>query len=148
MSYKNNKNTAFITIKINQNVHSTYSTVTPKGGLGPINPNYISGFIQSDGSFFVSIAKNQKSKFGLRVRPKLSLTQDLDSIIVLNKIQEYFKCGYITINHKTHSAELVISSLSDLKNIIIPHIEKYPVYSSKQYSFLILKEILVLLIIR
>ena len=71
----------------------------------------------------------------------MSLTQDLDSIIVLNKIQEYLKCGYITRNHKTHSAELVISSLSDLKNIIIPHIEKYPVYSSKQYSFLILKEI-------
>lgn len=90
MSYKNNKNTAFIIIKINQNVHSTDSTVTN----GLINPNYISGFIQSDGSFFVSIAKNQKYKFGLRVRPKLSLTQDLDSIIVLNKIQEYMRIYY------------------------------------------------------
>lgn len=40
---------------------------------------------------------------------------------------------------------MVISSVSDLKNIIIPHIEKYPVYSSKQYSFLILKEIVQLL---
>lgn len=62
----------------------------------------------------------------------------------METIQEYFQCeySYITINQKTHSAELVISSPIDLKTKVIPHLEKYPVFEGKQYSFLVLKEII------
>lgn len=101
-----------------------------------IDPNYISGLTQSDGSFFVTIAKNSKSKFGLRIRPTFSITQDLDSLLVLEKIKNYFNCGYITINQKTYSAEFVVKSIPDLQNFIIPHFNKYPVFLSKQSSFL------------
>lgn len=48
-----------------------------------IDPYYITGLVQSDGSFFVTISKNKKSKFGIRIRPHFTVTQDLDSLFVL-----------------------------------------------------------------
>jgi len=47
------------------------------------NPNYISGLVQADGSFFVTISKNPKSKYGLRIRATFTITQNLDSIPVV-----------------------------------------------------------------
>jgi len=82
-----------------------------------INPNYISGLVQSDGSFF-------------------------DSISVLEKIRIYFNCGYISTNKKNNSAEFVVSSIKDLKYLIIPHFYNYPLHLSKQSSFIILENII------
>ena len=78
-----------------------------------INPWYISGLTQSDGSFFsiVSVSSNNN----ISIRPKFVITADLDSINVLEIIKNYFNCGVITKNYKTYSAELVISKRSDLK---------------------------------
>ena len=63
--------------------------------MNTLNPNYISGFFQGDGSFFIHISKTR-----LQIQPTCSLTQDLSSIIVLEKIKEYFGCGFITIKKK------------------------------------------------
>jgi len=119
---------------IKNRFYSTISTLL-------IDPNYISGLTQSDGSFFVVISKNSKAKLGLRVRPTFTITQDLDSISVLEEVQKYFNCGKIYINQKTYSAEYVVNSLTDLQNIIIPHFYKYPVFLSKEPPALFLVSI-------
>ena len=63
-----------------------------------MTPGYVSGLVQTDGSFFCVISLSQKHLFGLQFRPKLSITADLDSIHVLEAIRKYFKCGSITVN--------------------------------------------------
>lgn len=123
-----------------------YHTESRNPCIDQIDPNYISGLSHSDGSFFVSIAKNSKSKFGLRVRPKFCITQDLDSISVLESIKNYFNCGHIYINKNTYSAEYVVSSIPDLQNVIIPHFNKYPVHASKQSAFLIMTSVVDILV--
>ena len=111
-----------------------------------VDPNYISGLTQADGSFFCTISKNAKSKFGIRIRPTFSITQDLNSVSVLESIMKQFKCGYITINNNTHSAEYTVNSLTDLVHIIIPHFSTYKLHSAKQYSFLMMVKIIHILI--
>jgi hypothetical protein len=100
-----------------------------------LTPGYISGLTQSDGSFFCTISLSSKHLFGLQFRPKFSITADLDSKHVLDRIQSYFGCGNVAINESKHTAEFVVSSLKDLKNIIIPHFQNYPVYCSKLHAF-------------
>lgn len=100
-----------------------------------LTPGYISGLTQSDGSFFCTISLSSKHLFGLQFRPKFSITADLDSKHVLDRIQSYFGCGNVVINENKHTAEFVVSSLKDLKNIIIPHFYNYPVYCSKLHAF-------------
>jgi hypothetical protein len=100
-----------------------------------LTPGYISGLTQSDGSFFCTISLSSKHLFGLQFRPKFSITADLDSKNVLDKIQSYFGCGNVIINENKHTAEFVVNSLKDLKNIIIPHFYNNPVYCSKLHAF-------------
>lgn len=108
-----------------------------------IHPWYISGLTQSDGSFF-SVISISKSK-NISIRPKFTITTDLDSIYTLSLIQMYFGCGSITVNLKNHSAELVVSKREDIKNKIIPHFDTYPVFCNKGLSFEIFKKITLLL---
>lgn len=110
-----------------------------------IDPNYISGLTQSDGSFFVTISKNKKSKWGIRIRPTFTITQNLDSLSVLESIKHFFNCGYITIIKEKNAAEYKVTSKEDLQ-IIFKHFETYPLYESKQRSMHIVKEITNILI--
>lgn len=101
-----------------------------------MNPNYITGLVQADGSFFIAHEKRISSKFGLRLRPKFSLTLHLNSIQTLNQVQQYFhNSGKIYLHEKKQAAELVISSSDQLLNHVIPHFLKYPLYSNKKQAF-------------
>jgi|ERR1700733_4310612 len=100
-----------------------------------LTPGYITGLVQTDGSFFCVIALSTNHRFGLQFRPKFTITADLNSKYVLENISNYFGCGKITENVKNHTAEYEITKLLDLYNIIIPHFNKYPLFCSKLHAF-------------
>jgi LAGLIDADG endonuclease len=105
-----------------------------------IDPNYISGLTQADGSFSCSVSeKISSSSFLSNLKLCFTITQDLNSIFVLRKVMCYFQCGSVYIKTKTHSAEYQVSSKKFLLEIIFPHFERYSLYLAKQRSFLILK---------
>lgn len=56
-----------------------------------IDPGVISGLVQSDGSFSVSIVKSNSAL----VRPQFSITLMLSSLNLLKAIQQYFGIGHI-----------------------------------------------------
>jgi len=100
-----------------------------------MNPGYITGLAQTDGSFFCTLSLSLKHLFGIQFRPKFSITCDLNSLHVLEEVRTYFNCGTITINVKNHSAEYVVSRISDLVTIIIPHFLNYPLFCAKLHAF-------------
>lgn len=106
-----------------------------------MSPGYISGLTQTDGSFFCSIIISKSHRFGLQFRPKFTITADLDSKFVLDKVLLYFGCGNVTTNLKNHTAEFEVVKIEDLYNIIIPHFKNYPVFCAKLFAFNILIEI-------
>lgn len=104
-----------------------------------LDPNYITGLAQSDGTFFVSIARDRKAKWGPRFRPSFAITQKhLLTKSVLRSIQRHFKCGNIYYNKGKKSWEYVVDSKDELP-IIFNHFETYPLHVSKQRSFHIVK---------
>jgi len=107
-----------------------------------LDPNYIAGFVQADGSFHVALSKDKRYKWGLRLRPKFTLTQKENSAYVLEDIKNYFGCGRIDKNVKKGSKEYIVETNYELETIIIPFFEKYPVYESKQRALAILKEVI------
>lgn len=100
-----------------------------------LNPGYITGLVQTDGSFFCVIALSTSHRFGLQFRPKFTITTDLNSKYVLESILNYFGCGKIYDNIKNHTAEYEITKLLDLYNILIPHFNKHPLFCSKLHAF-------------
>ena len=102
---------------------------------------YISGYVDGEGSFCVSICKSKKHRFGWELRPSFSVSQNEDRSEVLYYMKQFFNCGSIRKNISDKTLKYEIRSLADLTNIIIPHFEANPLLSSKQREFILFKEI-------
>ena len=102
-------------------------------------PSYISGYVDGEGCFCVSLNQSSRHKFGWEVRPSFSISQNSDRSQVLRLCQKYFDCGTIRPDQKTLKYE--VRSLTDLVNKVIPHFEVYPLISGKYQDFLTFRSI-------
>jgi hypothetical protein len=96
---------------------------------------YISGYIDGEGCFTVSIAPRAKLAVGWEVRPSLSVSQNGDRAEVLHAIQAYFGCGSIRPDRSDQTLKWETRRLADLVNRVIPHFIAYPLLSGKRYDF-------------
>ena len=101
-----------------------------------LKPWQVTGLVDSEGGFFISISKNVKSFTGFSIKLEFKVTQKSHSEDILNDIKEYFGCGNVVIdNRKTDTKKYQISALSEILNIIIPHFDNYPCLTSKNLNF-------------
>jgi len=110
-----------------------------------INPAFISGFTQADGVFHVDISRSKDYKLGVRVTPKFNVCQHTDSINLLHEIKEFFNVGHITTNKNRNEANYTVNSFPKLKEVILPHFDKYTLKSGKLESYVKFKEIIYLI---
>nr|YP_010146935.1 hypothetical protein K4014_mgp32 [Cyclocybe aegerita]YP_010146965.1 hypothetical protein K4014_mgp02 [Cyclocybe aegerita]QQP21444.1 hypothetical protein [Cyclocybe aegerita]QQP21474.1 hypothetical protein [Cyclocybe aegerita] len=98
-----------------------------------INPNWVTGFIDGEGSFIIAIIASTgatKKKVSLR----LSVTQKSHSVGVLYDLQKFFGCGSVIPSSKD-CMRFVVQKKEDLFNKIIPHFISYPLITSKGLNF-------------
>ena len=98
-------------------------------------PSYLSGYVDGEGCFTVSISPRPTMVVGWEVRPSLSVSQNSDRSEVLLLMQEYFGCGTIRPDRSDRTLKWEVRSLPVLTARIIPHFETYPLLSSKQQDF-------------
>jgi LAGLIDADG endonuclease len=96
---------------------------------------YISGYIDGEGCFTVSISPRATLRVGWEVRPSFSVSQNRDRAEVLQVIQAYFGCGSIRPDRSGKTLKWETRRLDDLVERIIPHFEEYPLLSSKRLDF-------------
>jgi hypothetical protein len=102
---------------------------------------WIVGFTDGEGCFSISIFRNKTTKFGWQVMPEFVITQGASSLPALESIQKYFGCGRIFINkrydnHHEHMYRYCVRTLSDLRSVIIPFFQQYPLQTNKHKDFL------------
>ena len=100
-----------------------------------IDPWYISGFVDGEGSFLVSFSKRQNMAMGVEVRPSFTVSQHERNKEVVCQLQRFFHCGSVRFNTRDQTCKFEVRSLSDLTNRVIPHFEAYPLLTSKQKDF-------------
>lgn len=96
---------------------------------------YISGYVDGEGCFTISISKRPAMKLGWELRPSFSVSQNYDRASVLEMIREYFNCGTIRPDRSDKTVKCEVRSLPDLVERILPHFVQYPLLSEKQESF-------------
>lgn len=106
-----------------------------------IDPNYISGYVDGEGSFLVSFSPREKILKGLEVRPSFSVSQRKDRSEILDFMKSYFKCGAIRFSKKDQNQKYEVRSLENLSEVIIPHFKNFPLLSSKMKDFEIFSRI-------
>src|ERR1700722_5706358 len=98
-------------------------------------PSYLSGYVDGEGCFTVSIAPRPTLRVGWEVRPSLSVSQNGDRPEVLLIMQDYFRSGTLRPDRNDKTLKWEVRSLPVLIARIIPHFETYPLLSGKQRDF-------------
>ncbi len=98
-------------------------------------PSYISGYVDGEGCFTVSISPRPTILVGWEVRPSLSVSQNADRNEVLLEIQRYFGCGTLRPDRSDRTLKWEVRSLPLLVARVIPHFWQYPLLSGKRNDF-------------
>jgi hypothetical protein len=96
---------------------------------------YISGYVDGEGCFTVSISPRAKLRAGWEVRPSFSVSQNGDRAEVLYAIEAYFGCGCIRPDRSDQTLKWETRRLEDILQRVIPHFEQWPLMSGKQRDF-------------
>src|SRR6266576_5953738 len=96
---------------------------------------YISGYVDGEGCFTVSIAPRATLLVGWEVRPGFSVSQNGDRAEVLHAIKAYFGCGSIRPDRSDKTLKWETRRLDDLVSRVIPHFMRYPLLSGKRLDF-------------
>ena len=94
--------------------------------LPTLHPEYVSGLVQGDGSFYFSFLLNPP-----RARPNFALGQHYQSKSLLGALRSFFSCGKI-YQVGAHHWRLSISSPKDLRERVLPHFSCYPLVDDKE----------------
>jgi hypothetical protein len=95
-----------------------------------LDPNWISGFFEGDGSFYIIMNSKSNSVY-LRVSIHLHIRDEF----LLCRIQQYFG-GLGTLYKSKNSVDLKVFKQSDLISIL-SHFNSYFLIGFKRYNFLI-----------
>jgi hypothetical protein len=96
---------------------------------------YISGYVDGEGCFSVSISPRAKLAVGWEVRPSLSVSQNGDRAEVLQLIQAHLGCGSIRPDRSDRTLKWETRRLEDMLERVIPHFESHPLLSGKRLDF-------------
>src|SRR6266699_2511226 len=86
---------------------------------------YISGYVDGEGCFTVSISPRAKLVVGWEVRPSLSVSQNGDRAEVLHAIQAHFGCGSIRPDRSDKTLKWETRRLEDILERAVPHFEQF-----------------------
>ena len=114
----------------------SYSTLV-KPVYGYIDPNYITGFVDGEGSFKISIYKKKECKTGWWISPSFVIEVHEKDANILYQIKSYFDVGNISIRKSNGQVIYTVASVKDLEQKIIPHFVKYPLLTKKWEDFML-----------
>lgn len=101
-----------------------------------LDPWFITGFTDAEGSFNVSISKTN-SQLGWRVQCRYIIELHIKDLHLIEQIKSYFNSiGSIHINKHRNTVTYSVVGLKDIFNVILPHFDKYSLQSSKNIDFI------------
>ena len=106
-----------------------------------LHPNWISGFVDGEGTFYIGINRQPSMTAGYQILPEFRVVQHKRDIKLLYALKDFFGCGVVRKNHDDRY-ELRIRSLADLSQKVIPHFERYNLHTQKKFDFLKFKKII------
>lgn len=101
----------------------------------PLNPWYVTGLVEGEGSFTVSFNKRRQISVGIETRPSFSVTLSKRDLNLLKALRAFFGCGAIRYNRSDRTYKYEVRAVADLARKILPHFEKYPLAGVKGEDF-------------
>ena len=114
---------------------------------------WLVGFVDGEGCFSCPIFRQRSMKLGWQVQPQFTVVQGESSRDVLEEMVRFFGCGNVYGNrrHDNHREDLCsyqVSRIGDLKSVIVPFFEQYPLRTAKRDNFAKFAEVIDLVVLR
>ncbi len=100
-----------------------------------LNPWYVTGLVEGEGTFSVNFNKRRRLKVGIETKPSFSVTLHRRDLNLLKGLRAFFGCGAIRYSRADGTYKYEVRSVKDLAKKIVPHFEKYPLAGSKAEDF-------------
>ncbi len=108
-----------------------------------LDAEWIAGFVDGEGCFYVAINKQPKMILGWQVLPEFRIVQHERDIKVLHEIQRTLGVGQVTRNHGDRF-EVRVRGIQNLKKLIV-FFRKHPLHTIKKENFETFSEIIILM---
>ena len=95
--------------------------------------DWVVGFVDGEGCFFVGINKQPEMSLGYQVLPEFRIVQHEKDIQILYALKKFFRCGVVRRNHEDRF-ELRIRKLNCLIKVV-EFFEKHPLQTKKNADF-------------
>jgi LAGLIDADG endonuclease len=105
-----------------------------------LDPRWVSGFVDGEGCFHVSINKVPSMSQGWQVLPEFRIVQHSRDEAILHRLRDFFGCGRVVLNRGTQK-ELRIRRLNDLKRVV-EFFSETQLQSKKRRDFDIFRDII------
>ena len=106
-----------------------------------LTPQWVAGFVDGEGTFYVGINENPTMKIGYQVLPEFRIVQHKRDIKLLHGLKKFFGCGVVRSNHSDRY-ELRIRKFDALEKKIIPFFEANPLHTQKRFDFFKFKDVI------
>lgn len=105
-----------------------------------LDPSYVTGFCDAEGSFIVKLSKNKTGSLGWRVQLNFAIGLHKRDEKVLMRIRIHL--GNIgTVRKRKDACFFSVTSLDDILLKVIPHFDQYPLITQKKADFLFFKQV-------
>ena len=106
-----------------------------------LDAQWITGFVDGEGCFYVGINEHVDMTAGYQVLPEFTVVQHERDVQVLHAFKAYFGCGVIRRNHGDRMAYRVRGQ-THLWERIVPFFVKHPLKTKKRLDFQKFKRVL------
>lgn len=101
------------------------------------HPNWLIGFVDGEGFFYVKSLKNKNYSTGFNVTMVFSISQHVRDETLLTKFINYLGCGRIEkASTRPNGVNFSVSKFNDIKEKIIPFFHSYPLQWIKYMDYL------------
>ncbi len=109
-----------------------------------LDAQWIVGFVDGEGCFFVGINKHPDMACGYQVLPEFTVVQHEKDVQILHALKKFFGCGVVRSNHGDRMAYRV-RDISHLNKIIIPFFERHSLKTKKNLDFMKFRKVIMLM---
>lgn len=104
---------------------------------------WLTGFTQADGGFVVNFDSRKQGSLPYYPRPSFVLTQNIREKEMMIQLHKYLGVG--TLSYSRNEINIVVRSLNDITNVIIPHFDNHPLRGHKLSCYLVFKEVVLMM---
>lgn len=109
-----------------------------------LESQWIVGFVDGEGCFFIGLNKNPEMTLGIQVLPEFSVVQHQRDEQILYALKNFWKFGVVRKNHGDRLCYRV-RGVEHLNKTIIPFFEKHGLKTKKKIDFLKFRKVLQLI---